>query len=216
MDKSSKYTGVIIFAFSLLVTVLVIVFLLIKPLHEKSIGWDKKVSTANSELQENKRKQSIIEANINKIKGAMAKAQKKVYAPADTGLENETLFFTLYSDLMEMIHTNGIKIKSINYDYNPENDPFVRDGGKDAYFVCDINMEIISNYVSLGKFIQEVYQYPYYIRINEVDVKPYKKDKKILISDVSLRLYAHTEPQEELQTSEDEVTLDGAETALPQ
>ena len=111
-----------------------------------------------------------------------------------------------------MLHGNSIKINSIDYTYNPSSDEFVK-FGKDIYFVCDVNMEIVSNYINLGKFIQDVYQYPYYIKINSIETKPYTKDKKILISQISLRLYAHTAPDE---TTEDAPALDGAETPIPQ
>ena len=112
-----------------------------------------------------------------------------------------------------MLHANNVKIKSIDYTYNPSSDSFVQ-FGKDVYFVCDVNMQIVSNYVNLGKFIQDIYQYPYYIRINNIDVKPYQKDKKILISDISLRLYAHTSPDE--TDTDSAPALNGAETGLPQ
>ena len=80
-------------------------------------------------------------------------------------------------------------------------------------------MELVSNYVNLGKLIQDLYQYPYYIKINELEVKPYEKDKKILISNLSLRLYAHTEPDSETpaaSSTTDALPLNGAETQLPQ
>ena len=35
------------------------------------------------------------------------------------------------------------------------------------------------------------------IKINDLDVKPYEKDKKLLISNLNLRLYAHTSPEEQ-------------------
>ena len=124
---------------------------------------------------------------------------------------NDTLFFTLYNDVIEMIHANSIKIKSIDYNYNPKGDKFVQ-SGKD-YFVCDVNVELVSNYTNLGKLIQELYQYPYYIKINELNVKPYSKDKKILISDLSLRLYAHTEPEDIPVTPN--ASMPNNEAALP-
>ena len=34
------------------------------------------------------------------------------------------------------------------------------------------------------------------IKINKLSVKPFEKDKKILISKLNLRLYAHTSPEE--------------------
>ena len=113
----------------------------------------------------------------------------------ESDLGNDTLFFTLYNDVIDMLHANSVRIKSINYTYNPADDEFVK-FGKDAYFVCDINLDLISNYVNLGKLIQDIYQYPYYVKINSIEVKPYIKDKKVLTSKLSLRLYANTEPKD--------------------
>ena len=122
-----------------------------------------------------------IKNKLNALQNTTQTAQKKIFAPieGELGNDNDSLFFTLYNDVLEMLHTNSIKIKSIDYKYNPKNDEFVK-SGKD-YFVCDVNVELVSNYTNLGKLIQELYQYPYYIKINELLVKPYPKDKKILI-----------------------------------
>ena len=106
---------------------------------------------------------------------------------------DDTLFFTLYNDTLELIHSNSVKIKTIDYTYNPKDDPFVLSGRND-YFVSDVKMELVSNYINLGKLIQEIYQYPYFIKIVEIDIKPYEKDKKILLTHMTLRLYAHTDP----------------------
>ena len=65
------------------------------------------------------------------------------------------------------MHANSIKIKSIDYKYNPETDVFVTMGGKDAYFVCDLNLELVTNYVNMGKLLENIQQYPYYIKIKE-------------------------------------------------
>ena len=66
--------------------------------------------------------------------------------------------------------------------------------GKDKYFVCDVKMDLISNFVNLGKLIQDIYQYPYFTKIESLSIKPYEKDKKILLTKLTLRLYAHTDP----------------------
>ena len=67
-------------------------------------------------------------------------------------------------------------------------------------------MELISNYVNLGKLIEDIYAYPYYIKFNEVHVVPYQKDKRTLITNMSLRLYAHTTPDEEVIPRDTEVS----------
>ena len=155
---------------------------------------EKKETIYNTKLAE----KHNVERKLAQIKTANSTIQKKIYSPVDSDLGNDTLFFTLYNDVIEMIHANSIKIKSMEYSYNPESDVFVK-FSKDMYFVCETNLELVSNYTNLGKFIQDLIQYPYYIRIKSIDIKPYAKDKKILISNVKLRLYAHTMPEEPLE-----------------
>ncbi len=213
MDKYKKYYGVIIFC--LLVVVIAIVgYNMAYPKYTESVAEQTKVDKKQKEVDDLNQKLKVVQSKIKKIKDSIVSSQKKIYAPLESDLGNETLFFTLYNDVIEMLHANSIKIKSIDYQYNPDTDNFVK-FGKDVYFVCDVNMELISNYVNLGKLIQDIYQYPYYIRINNLDVKPYEKDKKILLSTLSIRLYAHTAPDESADTTA-APALDGANTALPQ
>lgn len=217
MEKYKKYYGVIIFLAALVAMIALVVSLETPKISElKSLKNDEQQK--QEQVNELQGKLDIVKAKIKKIKNSITSSQKKIYSPIENDLGNETLFFTLYNDVIEMIHANSVKIKSIDYTYNPEADAFVK-FGKDVYFVCDVNMELVSNYVNLGKLIQDLYQYPYYIRINELEVKPYEKDKKILISNLSLRLYAHTEPDSETpagSSTTDALPLNGTETQLPQ
>lgn len=192
MDKYKRYYGVLIF----IVVIALLIFgtySVIQPMVVKTKSLEETIEKKQQELDALNNKLRIVQAKIKKIKESIAGSQKRIYYPVESDLGNDTLFFTLYNDVIEMVHTNGVKIKSIDYNYNPEADAFVK-FGKDVYFVCDVNMELVSNYVNLGKLIQDLYQYPYYIRINEISVNPYEKDKKVLIANVSLRLYAHTAP----------------------
>ena len=213
MDKYRRYYGVIGFVFAVVALFGIAYFILAQPLQALN-NTTNQINSQNEELTKKRDAKSRIELKKKQLKDSLISVQKKIYSPMDTGLENDSLFFTLYNDVIEMLHGNSIKIKTIDYNYNPAGDPFV-EHGQDKYFVCDINMQVVSNYVNLGKFIQDVYQYPYLIKINKVETKPYKRDKKILISDISLRVYAHTAPEAE-SVSADSPALSGANTALPQ
>ena len=195
MNKLTKYYGVIIFAVIILAVLAIGYFLLAPKITAKSEN-ETLIETKTEELQKKQEALRIIEIKIKKIQTSITESSKKIYSPIESDLGNDTLFFTLYNDLIEMLHANSVKIKSIDYAYNPQEDEFVK-FGKDVYFVCDVKMELVSNYVNLGKFIEDIYQYPYYIKINDVEIKPYPKDKKILLADISLRLYAHTTPTED-------------------
>lgn len=217
MEKYKRYYGVIIFCISAMF-VIFLGYNLAYPKYTESVAQAARVEKKQKEVDELDTKLQIVQKKIKQIRDSIVSSQKKIYSPLESDLGNETLFFTLYNDVIEMLHANSIKIKSIDYKYNPETDSFVK-FGKDVYFVCDVDMELVSNYVNLGKLIQDVYQYPYYIRINNLDVKPYEKDKKILLSTLSLRLYAHTAPEDSVGTTATTPiapALDGANTALPQ
>lgn len=197
MDKYSRYYGVIVF-FVIVSLALFVGYKVVVPAVTNIFEIRQTLETKERDYNKKLEQKRNVERRLAQIKNSIATAQKKVYSPVDSDLGNDTLFFTLYKDVIEMIHSNSIKIKSMEYAYNPESDSFVK-FGNDVYFVCEINMELVSNYTNLGKFIQDVVQYPYYIKINNISVRPYQKDKKILISDVSLRLYAHTAPEDEVQ-----------------
>ncbi len=199
MEKYRRYYGLMIFVATALLLIF-IGFKIIQPKVETNQSLNATLESKQQDLNNLQTKLNIVKNKIKKIKDSVAGSQKKIYSPIESDLGNDTLFFTLYNDIIEMIHANSVKIKSIDYTYNPEADEFVK-FGKDIYFVCDVNMELVANYVNLGKLIQDIYQYPYYIKINEVSVKPYEKDKRILIADLSLRLYAHTAPEADIDTS---------------
>lgn len=194
MDKYKKYYGIGIFVLTAFVLIYG-AYSFISPKINELTSTNSELIKKQTELNSKRNEKNVVQNKIKKIKDSIVTSQKKLYAPTESDLGQDSLFFTLYNDVIEMIQGNSIKIKAINYVYNPAEDEFVK-FGKDIYFVCDINLELISNYVNLGKLIQDLYQYPYYIKINSLEVKPYTKDKKVLISNLSIRIYTHTEPKE--------------------
>lgn len=200
MEKYKKFYGVIIF-FAVVFVLGYGAFMTLKPKFDEVNELEIQVEKAEANVNAEKQKLRNVINKLKQLKDSIVSSQKKVYSPIESDLGSDTLFFTLYNDVIEMLHANSIKIKSIDYKYNPETDVFVTMGGKDAYFVCDLNLELVTNYVNMGKLLENIQQYPYYIKINELKVKPYAKDKKILLVDLSLRLYAHTAPAEEEETN---------------
>lgn len=194
MEKYKRYYGLMIFVATVLIASY-ISYNMISPKLQELESSKVQIEKQERILKDKKQKEAVVRNKIKKIKDSITGSQKKIYSPVDSDLGNDTIFFTLYNDLLEMIHANSVRIKAINYEYNPKDDEFVK-FGKDVYFVCDVNLELVSNYTNLGKLIQNIYQYPYYIKMNNIEVKPYAKDKKVLVTNMSLRLYAHTEPNE--------------------
>lgn len=196
MDKYKKYYGVLTFL-GIIILSLVLTYVVVKPKFEAYISADTTIETKQSELTSLQGQVTNVKNKIQRMNNSIINAQKKIYSPVESDLGTDTLFFTLYNDIIEMIHSNSVKIKSMEYVYNPEEDNFVSHG-KDKYFVCELNFELVSNYINLGKLIEDIYQYPYYTKIQSLEIKPYEKDKKILITNLVLRMYAHTSPDNEV------------------
>ena len=194
MDKYSRYYGIGVFAIAIALSAVLGTQLIMPGVTNITKAINDVKAKKETLVQKQQAKQNV-EKKKKQLQNSVINAQKKIYAPADFDLGNDSLFFTLYTDLIEMIKSNSIKVKSMEYSYNPEDDQFVTNG-KDVYFVSEIDLELITNYVNFGKFIQDIYQYPYYIKILKLNVKPYPKDKKVLIANMGLRLYARTVPEE--------------------
>jgi Tfp pilus assembly protein PilO len=122
-------------------------------------------------------------------KTSLSQQVKNIYKPETSGLEAESSFTVIFDDIIDMAKYNGIKIYSIEYVYNPKEDEFVT-GAADQYNVCQLNMQIVTDYQDLESFLRELYKYPYLINIDKIELTPYPKNKKILLSNLQLKLYS--------------------------
>lgn len=114
---------------------------------------------------------------------------KKIYTPESTGLDTESSFAVILDDIINMAKYNGVKIYSVEYIYNPPEDEFIK-GAPDKYNVCQIIFSIISDYSDLESFLKDIYKYPYLVNLDEVRSMPYPKDKKVLLTELKVKLYA--------------------------
>lgn len=148
-----------------------------KDIHEKSIqavDLERKLETLKKSQME---------------KVSMSSQSKNIYKPDMAGLDAESSFTVLFDDVIEMAKYNGIKIYSIEYVYNPNDDEFVK-GVPDKYNVCQLNMQIIADYQDIESFLRELYKYPYLVDVDKLELTPYPKNKKILMSVLQIKLYS--------------------------
>lgn len=193
MDKYKRFYGIALFVIVLAGCIWGAIQMIVPKLSEIE-SLDSQISNRTIVKAEKAKEEARIRKRLEELKNSATNTQKKIYSPIESDVDNDSLFFTLYTDIIEMVHTSSVKMKGIKYNINPENDEFVK-YGKGIYFVCDVDMELVSNYKDLGKLIENIYSYPYYIKISNLEVKPYQRDKKILLSKLSIRLYAHTTPE---------------------
>ncbi len=114
---------------------------------------------------------------------------KPFYKPIESGLDKESVITGEFSEILELIRANQIKVRSITYDYNPPDDNFVQGAGS-KYHVARLNMEMIGNYTNYDNFLKEMYKHEHFLDIQSVEIVPYRKNKKILLINCKIKLYA--------------------------
>ncbi len=118
-----------------------------------------------------------------------ASKSKPFYKPAASGMNTEAIIQGEFAEILQLIRANKIKVRTIKYEYDPQDDAFVKGaGGK--YKVARLNMEMIATYSSYNNFLKELYKHDHFLDIQSVEIVPYKKNKQILLINFKLKLYA--------------------------
>lgn len=140
------------------------------------------------------RKLDDLESRLSELKQReaekmdLSEVTKDIFKPDAFNSSIEDSSTVIFDDVIDMAKYNGIKIYSIGYVYNPKDDEFVTQAS-DKYNVCQLNLSLISDYLDLGSFLKDLYKYPYLINIGRLDTIPYPKNKKILMTNLQIKLY---------------------------
>ena len=136
------------------------------------------LENAKKQAEENKKREASLETS-----------QKPFYKPVMNGIDSEAAIAGEFAEILELIRANRIKVRSIKYDYDPMDDNFVK-GAKSKYNVARLNMEMVANYMDYDNFLKELYKHEHFLDIQSVEIVPYRKNKKILLINFKLKLYA--------------------------
>lgn len=142
-----------------------------------------------------KQKQNLLEQYQAKAEQEKAQEQsnksagKPFYKPVMSGMDTEAVIAGEFAEVLQLIRANKIKVRSIKYDYDPQDDAFVQNAGSN-YNVARLNMEMIANYVNYDNFLKEMYKHEHFLDIQSAEIVPYKKNKKILLINFKVKLYA--------------------------
>jgi len=182
-----KYKGIIVY---LLIVIIGFIYALwnliphVKDLY--SIEEDIKAKTLVA-ADLDRKLQDLKNSEIDKL--SVSQMVKNIYKPSIGGADLESSFAVVFDDIIEMAKYNGIRIYSLEYIYNPPEDEFVKQASA-SYNVCELKMQLVSDYTDFEGFLKELFKYPYLINIEKVELTPYLKNKKILIINLNLKLYS--------------------------
>lgn len=160
--------------------------------YQTSTSIKAEISTKEAQVQEkqNKIQELTKRAEERKRKEIESqKTEKPFYKPVMSGLDTEAVIAGEFAEILQLVRANQIKVRSIKYDYDPKDDAFVAGAG-DKYNVARLNMEMVGNYSNYDNFLKEMYKHEHFLDIQSAEIVPYKKNKKVLLINFKVKLYA--------------------------
>lgn len=147
------------------------------------------LTQAQEKLEKLKAEAASEEQKAKKAQSATTAPEKPFFKPVMSGLDTEAVIAGEFTEILELIRANKIKVRSIKYDYDPQDDNFVK-GASAQYNVARLNMEMVANYLDYDNFLKELYKHEHFLDVQSVEIVPYRKNKSILLVNFKLKLYA--------------------------
>lgn len=210
MKELEKYKESIMYL-ALIIVVIVFLFKQIQPKVMSTINIFGQVKTQTEAAQAIESQLSIAKQKAERKKKLrmLDDMTKKIYQPNGAAMDAESTFAVLLDDILEITRKNHIKTHSIQSTLDPEEDIFIKED-KTHYSANKLDMKIISDYSDFKEFLEDLYKYPYLININNFEIYPYSKNKRILLINLTITLYA-SKSAEEVEAAEKSENQEGQE-----
>ena len=114
---------------------------------------------------------------------------KPFYKPEFPTADAISAFGGMFEDMIDYIRMNGLMLRSIEYNINPDQDLIFKNFSS-TYNVCEVKLFLIGTYPQLQSFFRDINLYPYYLNISKVYIKPHDTKKQYLLINLSITLYS--------------------------
>lgn len=202
MDKYTIYLKKFQIAVGILaITLFIFIFAVSKivPEVQKIMQLQTDYKTQSSSLADSERKLQDLKDAAMKKEAENENVAKIFFKPISEGLDTEAAISDEFGEILQIIRDNKIKTRSVKYDYDPQDDNFVKNV-PNKYQVCRITAEMIANYSNFANFLRELYKHEHFLEISQIEIVPYEKNKRILLVNLQIKLYAQRSPSSIVET----------------
>lgn len=202
MDKYTIYMkkfqiALGIFALSLIVFIFLVSKVVPEAQRISQIQTDYKAQS--SALADSERKLQDLKDAAKRKEAENENIQKIFFKPISEGLDTEAAISDEFGEILQIVRENKIKMRSVKYDYDPQDDNFVKNAGN-RYQVCRVTAEMIASYSNFANFLRELYKHEHFLEISKIEIAPYEKNKRILLISLQIKLYAQRDPSTVVET----------------
>ncbi len=167
-----------------------LLFGFIVPQMVAKVGLSKSIKEKTVEIEDLERKIADLKKDeAAKELGRNASGTTKAFYRPIGGGNTETAMAEEISDILEILKNDRVKIRSIKYDYDPMDDNFIKNA-PDKFSAARLNLSLVTEYSNFERFLKDVYKHEHFIDIAKIEITPYAKNKKILLIDAQIKLYA--------------------------
>lgn len=145
-------------------------------------------------LADAERKLSELKADAERREAADENVLNMFFKPVNSGLDTEAAISDEFGEILQVMRDNKIKARSVKYDYDPQDDNFVKNVGN-KYHVCRVTAEMIASYANFAGFLRELYKHEHFLDISSIEIAPYQKNKRILLINLQFKLYAQKDAE---------------------
>ena len=158
-------------------------------------------TTASKTGDINNKKQQITDLTNRKAELEVQLAQlveeennpemKKIFTVEGMKFGPEASFAPLFDDMITIAKATGIRIRSVDYNYSPSDDPIA--GAKiPGVNTCELTTTIVGTYTDIQRFLKTILSESYLVNISQIEIVSWKRDKSILIANLKLGYYTKT------------------------
>ena len=192
MEKYSVYLKKFQIAIMIIgLALALVIFVIVKTVPEvqKIMQLQTDYKTQSASLADSERKlQDLKDAEARKDAESQ-NLSKMFFKPINEGLDTEAAIADEFAEILQLIRDNKIKTRSVKYDYDPQDDNFVKNAAN-RYHVCRVSAEMIASYANFANFLRELYKHEHFLEMSKIEIAPYEKNKRILLVSLQIKLYA--------------------------
>ncbi len=175
----------------------------------------KDVQEKTTKLEDLKKQVEDLKMKNESYERAEKISTKPVYKSDLATVDQMSSFGVMFEDVIQSAKYNGLKLRSISYNLNPEGD-IVSTNLSAEYNSCAIQMQLIGNYMQFRSYFQDIYNYPYLINLDKVSITPYSANKRILIADVTVIIYSAKNELQKAAARDAAQKVEGSEPSAPE
>lgn len=167
---------------------------------QKTIQIQEETKTKSGELADAERKLTELKTAAEQRDEQDSSVLQMFFKPVSEGLDTEAAISDEFGEILQLLRENKVKTRSVKYDYDPQDDNFVKNAAN-KYHVCRVSAEMIANYSDFANFVRELYKHEHFLDISKIEIVPYQKNKRILLISFQIKLYAQRDPSSVVETS---------------